>query len=402
MALALPVVLAAQATTTLPSRDRALEAPSQTLFSVGVLEGAEHEMFSQLSAVAFDGDGNLYVLDRGSHRVVVFDPDGGFRHTIGRRGSGPGEFQGPIGLAVTGQEVAILDMANNAVVVFRRDGHYLRNIPFESGDRPGRQFGAHPLGGFVYEPMPFSIRMEGGGAPELKARETLPVLWRGTGANARVRTLFEGPAPAAAVRQEPAPGGQQRIMLQSNTAPIFSPTFRWQVLPDGGLATASGDGYRLEMVDRDGRVTRIIERAIAPRRTTDRDRERVQRQREEAVASSGGFVMGGGAAAARAGELAGAAARQALANLAFAETIPVIQGIAVDPAGRLWIRRAGAGEYDQGPVDIVGADGRYFGTLPDGTRLPSAFGPQRTAAYIEADDLGVQRVVVRRVPDWTR
>jgi hypothetical protein len=331
---------------------------------------------------------------------VVCGPRGGPTHPIDRRGGGPGELQGPMGLAVTGDEVAVLDMANNAVIVFRRDGTFLRNLPFEAGDRPGRRFGAHPRGGFVYEPMPFTFRTEAGGPPEIQPREMLPILWRATAANARVRTIFERPAPPTTVRQESAPGGQQRVMIQTNTAPVFSPTFQWEILPDGGLATTAGEGYRVEIVDRDGRLAMALERAIAPRRVADRDRERARLLREEAMASGGGFTMAGGAAAGGAGRAASGMARQAMANLTFAETIPVIQALAVDPAGRLWIRRAGTDDFDRGPVDIVGTDGRYYGTLPAGTTLPSAFGPQRTAAYIEADDLGVQRVVVRRVPDW--
>jgi hypothetical protein len=35
--------------------------------------------------------------------------------------------------------------------------------------------------------------------------------------------------------------------------------------------------------------------------------------------------------------------------------------------------------------------------------LPNAFGPDGRAAFIEADDLGVQRVAVRRIPQaWLR
>jgi sugar lactone lactonase YvrE len=109
---------------------------------------------------------------------------------------------------------------------------------------------------------------------------------------------------------------------------------------------------------------------------------------------------GGGAPAGAVASQARAAAQEALANMTFAETIPVIQGMAVDAEGRLWLRRAGDREYDRGAIDVVTADGRYLGTLRAGTRIPNAFGPDRRAAYIETDDLGIQRVTVARLADW--
>ena len=87
-------------------------------------------------------------------------------------------------------------------------------------------------------------------------------------------------------------------------------------------------------------------------------------------------------------------------NLAFPDEIPVIANLAVDWSDRIWVERSAVpGEI--GPTDIVTADGQYFGTIaPDALRIPAAFGPDGLLAYIEADELGVQRVrVVRLVED---
>jgi hypothetical protein len=89
-----------------------------------------------------------------------------------------------------------------------------------------------------------------------------------------------------------------------------------------------------------------------------------------------------------------ALAQQSLANMTFAETMPVIQAVTVDGEGRIWVRRAGDRECDRGPIDIIAADGRYMGTLPAGTGTPSAFGPGGLVAYVETDDMDVQRVRV--------
>jgi hypothetical protein len=396
-----PAAVAAQQTTTLPARDRALDATARPLFTVGVMDGAEHEMFGRISAVAFDAAGSLYVLDAGNHRVVVFGPDGRFLRMFGRRGGGPGELQGPMALAVAGDEVTVLDMGNNAAIVFHRDGRHLRNLPFDAGERPGRRYGAHPRGGFVYEPMPYAMTMTDAG-PQVRARESLPVLWRGTSQSEAPRKLYEAPAPPPPTVRQEAVGGQRRVMVQNTAPPVFTPSFQWTVLADGGLAVASTEHYRVEVVGPDGRARRVLERGLSPRRVVERDRERARTVREEALSSGAGMVTMGGGGAPPGGMVAQAraAAEQALANMTFAETVPVIQAMTVDGEGRLWLRRAGARDYDRGPIDVIAPGGRYVGTLPEGTTIPNAFGPDGRAGYIETDDLGIQRVAVRRLAEW--
>src|SRR5260370_18122502 len=50
--------------------------------------------------IAIDRDGNLWVADYGRDRVVKLAPDGRLLLSWGGRGSGPGEFVGPKGVAI--------------------------------------------------------------------------------------------------------------------------------------------------------------------------------------------------------------------------------------------------------------------------------------------------------------
>jgi DNA-binding beta-propeller fold protein YncE len=84
-----------QQTTTLPARDRGLTDRPVEVYSIGRAEDRSWEMFSSIRGVAFDASDNLYALDAGNHRVLVFDGSGRFVREFGRRGSGPGELQGP-------------------------------------------------------------------------------------------------------------------------------------------------------------------------------------------------------------------------------------------------------------------------------------------------------------------
>lgn len=78
-------------------------------------------------AVGPDGPGGaaLYVADAYNHRVQVFSPDGRHVRTIGREGSGPGEFRIPEGLDIAADgAVLVADAENGRVAVFGADGRY--------------------------------------------------------------------------------------------------------------------------------------------------------------------------------------------------------------------------------------------------------------------------------------
>ena len=71
-----------------------------------------------------DRDGNLWVADYGRDRVVKLAPDGHLLLSWGNRGSGPGEFVGPKGVAIdpaTGH-VYVADTGNGRIQRLAPDG----------------------------------------------------------------------------------------------------------------------------------------------------------------------------------------------------------------------------------------------------------------------------------------
>ncbi len=100
--------------------------------------------FSRLSSVTVDPAGqHVYAVDLGGvsseqHRVRVFNAaTGEHERDIGRRGSGPGEFNLPRDLAI-GKDgrLYVVDGGNFRVVVFDKDGAYL-----QSWGSVGKQYG---------------------------------------------------------------------------------------------------------------------------------------------------------------------------------------------------------------------------------------------------------------------
>ena len=80
------------------------------------------------------------------------------------------------------------------------------------------------------------------------------------------------------------------------------------------------------------------------------------------------------------------------------DSIPVVRRIETDPTGRVWIGRTASDLGPRGPIDLVGAaDGRYIGTIANEI-IPNAISRSGRAAYIERDALGVEHVLVKRLP----
>lgn len=83
----------------------------------------------------------------------------------------------------------------------------------------------------------------------------------------------------------------------------------------------------------------------------------------------------------------------------FFEEVPVVRRLRTSWNGRIWVQRRGDQPHEDGPIDVLEADGRYLGSYPrDAVAIPAAFGPSGLAAFIERDELDIQAVVVKRLP----
>ena len=74
-------------------------------------------------------NGEVFVADRSNNCVVVFSQDGQLVRTIGSAGSGPGQFSGPRGVAISPDgEVYVSDQGNCRVQVLTLQGVYIREF----------------------------------------------------------------------------------------------------------------------------------------------------------------------------------------------------------------------------------------------------------------------------------
>jgi len=396
-AAAVPAALQAQPNVNLAAADRTLAgrlAPEYELAGPG---GAAGEAFGSVSGLAFDAAENLYVLDRGRRRVTVFDRAG---HRV--REFGEGRLSIPMSLALADDgSVLVADLEKDGVVVFSGEGEYRSTVTFPAGFSPNVAVQGYPGGGMMATLRPAAASAAPRGTPVRTATALSVVPLAGT---AEPRELMvvrestqqeeeESTTATAAV----GGGGQQ---FTTRIRPALGPALLWGVLPGGGVAVVNTETYRVLVAGPQGRVERVIRRAIAPRPVSDADREAFNRSRRRA---SGGGATRVVTRSSDGGSISipGGAVQAQFADVPFADMLPVVQRLSVDRKGRLWIERAPPVWGQPGPVDVVTADGTYLGTLR-GEPFPRAFSRGGLTAAVLPGASGEPRVVVRRLPEALR
>ncbi|MEI6731011.1 MAG: NHL repeat-containing protein, partial [Pseudomonadota bacterium] len=106
----------------------------------------------------------LYVADTGNRRVAVFDANSNFLRQFGGHGSGPGQFDEPVSVAVSPEgKVFVTDMRNKRLQILDRNGNFLSEIkfpnwrdqylnePYVTLDKLGNIFISDPANARVYK-----------------------------------------------------------------------------------------------------------------------------------------------------------------------------------------------------------------------------------------------------------
>jgi hypothetical protein len=178
-------------------------------------------------------------------------------------------------------------------------------------------------------------------------------------------------------------------------------------LPDGRLALSDSSAYRIRIYGAEGASgppPRVVGRDILPIPVGPAEQEAEKARRLAELEAGGGPQIqmvtqgpGGGGPQVVPQEQIQEMLRARMEQMTFWHEIPVITRLAADAQGHLWVERS-AGIGEEGPIDLLTADGDYLGTLPaGGLRTPMAFGPGDLAAWVELDDLEVPFVRVGRL-----
>ena len=390
--VALPV--GAQQVVHLPAEDRWLEPDIEEVYRVGTaVTGEEWEQFGQLAEVAFDAAGNLHIFDRQSQRIFVVDPDGDLIRELGRPGEGPGEFTTSGAMAVFADgRVVVVDLSRQGYHIFTADGEFERWVRVAQPpaivriSRVVAQPGADAIIGVPT--LATGMRMTGRAFDEPVRLDTSHAFERTTlsGDESQTDTIAEAWLPPIDTEGLDRKDLRNYAPLPTRLLPEFSAELHWGALPDGSVAFSDSTTYSVKVARAGSGVVRILTRPFPPEPVTARaiGAEKDRRlQRLEGSARPGANLQ---------------ARRREIEELEFHTELSVIRGLGTTWDGRIWVLRRGDGPHDDGPMDVIAADGEYLGSFPAGTMaLPDAFGPDGLGAYVERNELGVQMVVVWRV-----
>src|SRR6266403_1232438 len=96
-------------------------------------------LFRQPTDVAWDAEGNIYITDGYvNSRVAKYDKNGDWVKSWGTKGNGPGQFNTPHSIAVDRRNnIYVGDRGNHRVQVFDTDGKFLRMFSVDVPPVPG-------------------------------------------------------------------------------------------------------------------------------------------------------------------------------------------------------------------------------------------------------------------------
>jgi hypothetical protein len=186
----------------------------------------------------FGPSGNVYVIDNGTNKIEVFNPDGEYLYSVGGEGSGPGEFNAIM---------RVMFNENNNLLAY--DGRNRSISTFMPGQN-GYAFQESIIVQSASDRFPNDVSYVGNGMYVASFRN-----FRAEDVNAEsvsdVHLIDrEGMPTENALFQIPA---VKMIMMQSNSqtrmfmAPLYSPR---------GILTSAGDGYIATVYTGDGQTVR--------------------------------------------------------------------------------------------------------------------------------------------------
>lgn len=357
--------------------DDAWSVVHEATFGGGADETRPEYLFGQLSALAVDGEGKLYVVDATAQQVRAFAADGTHIRTFGSPGSGPGELGAYLnGVAVSGDTLFVVDaVGNQRITAFDTEsGAHLGSAPYAlTGGIPIRWDSSDEhllvvqrrMASFGGETTPVAT---GGGDPVVALDADGEV----------VDTLVVLP-PGGSFQMS---GGEARVR-------IFGAEPVWDVGHDGRLAFGLNSQYRIEERDAAGRLERIVTRPFTARPVTESDREAILDALRGLMEEQG---------------LPAAVVDQVISGQDFAESYPAFASLLVGPDGTLWVQRIRTGEelggsgfdvQDLGSSEweVFDADGRYLGVVSIPERVQPMLIREDEIYGLARDDLDVQTVV---------
>ena len=323
---------------------------------------AEH-IFGAISGIAVDRQGRIYATDLQQVHVAVFSPAGTLLTVIGRKGQGPGEFEGPSGPAlapdgalyvrdISGVARFVVDPAT--ALATRHDRNF-RGPLFP--DWMSRRASRVDAAGRVHHPV--SEWRDG----QLVRHRYLRYSAQGTFIDTLHVPPYENtPEPTASIRTSPNGG---RMVRGLNHVP-FAAIPVWEVTPAGTVISGDGRSYLLVETDATGRIVRRFERSVPLAQIPASERADSARALARRIDSLPVPITQP--------SVRGVPADVKAQRLPT--TYPAYMAVFVADDGRVWVRRwPPPGRRGESFFDVFDPAGRHLGTVVLPVRLAAAHHP---------------------------
>ncbi|MGE5925888.1 MAG: hypothetical protein ACM357_00925 [Gemmatimonadota bacterium] len=309
------------------------------------------ESVTEVAGAYLTPDGTIVYADAAAHQVRIHSPDGAHLRSLGRRGTGPGEFSHLTSLWRRSDSAAVYDMSAKRLTVAPLDGSPPRTAALRhAGFLTSVQGSAD--GRMVTRQLD-AAALAGVGADAARVPEHVLVI-SPDGRSADTILTIAGPAtylpPESPGWDGPAPVG-------------FGPESQLVVIGDS-ILIGTNEAFEVTTYDLAGTPVRIV-RVDAVARAVEADH--VNRARQAAWEE---FEP-------RAGNMPPEIVAQFRAFLhaqRYAERFPFHGALATDLAGNLWLQEYAAPGDSQERFTIVGRDGALVArvTLPPGLHFLGA------------------------------
>ncbi len=223
-------------------------------------EDDEDLLLGMVAVGVLDQEGNVYLLDSQLSQVLVIDPAGELKTTLGREGEGPGEMTRPSGLFLNNsQQIGISQGFPGKIILLNMDGTPGGTVAVNQDSESG---------GFAFV------------GTALKRDENLVVL-HGKGTfdmetgMINTRTLLTSVDETGQELTRFAEHNQVRDMHKQvfDETANFSELATWTLGNQSVLTVPNRDDYRINVKGLDGEIERVISRPFQPRKRSDEDKE---------------------------------------------------------------------------------------------------------------------------------
>jgi len=316
----------------------------QPSLHIGVSEGdSDYQLFQVVGALRLN-DGRIVIANAGTGELRYFDPSGRLLRRTGRKGGGPGEFQGLTWLGTLRADSLItFDWRTRRVSIFDSNGDFVRSTTLETlATAPPshvhvdllsngslligaqRLFASPDVGSGVHNDTIYHIRFEPHGI-------SCDTIGRRPGAESYI-LVHEG--------------GLELLPLPFGHSP-HTAAYR------SGFYFGRGDSYIIGYYSSEGQLLRSIRKTHDRQSVTAADQHRFRKSMTEGIEDEQERRM----------------IENLLADVPFPKTMPAYGNIIVDVEGNLWVEEYRRPWEDQPRWTVFNREGGLLGVVRTPPRL---------------------------------